>query len=293
VSTRGVIARATGEAKFKGVYHHSDSYGTGLGSTLIGLYRGHFKRDLDCMLRVLIDESPCGWSTIVHKDFNLKPGYTWQKACADSAKFEVYSKRPNYRRPQRFEENRFDITENDDTDCEFAYVFDVENKTMHVLDRAKQPQSTGYYWRDIGRMDLDSEEQPDWDEIQCGKSENWSRCGHVAWKHFPHLQGKCDLGMQKFLGHESMDLRDAIGFVVDGKRVKSTGCGGDADYLLRVRFNLPALPPHTWIATVAYANGKRADVPVALRTSEGEKPYPGVKWIFPPTLVNPKETVRE
>jgi len=54
---------------------------------------------------------------------------------------------------------------------------------------------------------------------------------------------------------------------------------------------LPQLPPRTWIATVVHANGKRTDVPVAIRDSEGERPFPGVKWIFPPTLTNPKETV--
>jgi len=114
----------------------------------------------------------------------------------------------------------------------------------------------------------------------------------MAWKHFPQLQGKCDLGMQKFLGHEPLEMRDAIGFIVNGKRVKSTGCGGDSDYLRRTsRYIGKPLAPHTWIATVAYANGKRADVPVALRGPDGEKPYPGVKWIFPPTLVNPNETV--
>lgn len=285
MSTRGVIARATGEAKFKGVYHHSDSYGTGLGDTLIELYRGHFKHDLESMLRVLIDESPCGWSTIVGKDFNLKPGYTWQKATADGASYEVYSKRPNYRRPQRFEDDSFEITEADDTDCEFAYVFDVENKTVHVLDRAKQPEGTGYYWRDIGRVELDSEEKPDWDEIECGKSENWSRCHHYAWKHSPELEGKCNLNMQKFLGNESMEMRDAVGFIVNGKRVKATGSGGDSGFL-----RIPNLPPRTWVAMVVYGNGKRGDIPVALRTPEGEKPYPGVKWILPPTLKNPEET---
>jgi hypothetical protein len=81
----------------------------------------------------------------------------------------------------------------------------------------------------------------------------------------------------------------AIGFIANGQRVKNTG-GGDADFL-RSSNNLPPLPPNTWIATVVYANGRRANLPVALRTPEGEKPYPGVKWIFPPTLVHLEETI--
>ena len=59
----------------------------------------------------------------------------------------------------------------------------------------------------------------------------------------------------------------------------------------RIQDNLPACPPNTWVATVVYANGRRANLPVALRTSEGERPYPGAQWIFPPTLVNPEETI--
>jgi hypothetical protein len=296
MSTRGVIARATGEAKFKGVYHHADSYCEGLGDTLISLYRGHFKRDLDSMLRVLIDEAPCGWSTIVHKDFSLKPGYTWQKARKGEESFEVYSKRPDYRRPQRFEDHPFEITENDDTDCEFAYVFDVENKTMHVLDRAKQPQGTGYYWRDTGRIELDSDQLPDWDEIQCGKSENWSRCHHMAWKHFPQLQGKCDLGMQKFLGNEPLEMRDAIAVEVDGKLLKLSGSGGDSDFLNSTNWRFhpgrKPFPSGTWVATCIHKNGRRVDLPIARRVDNRKfAPCPGVTWIFPPTAKQPASKV--
>ena len=85
-------------------------------------------------------------------------------------------------------------------------------------------------------------------------------------------------------------MRDAIGFIVNGQRVTNTGSGGDSDFLRR-SYNLPPLPPNTWIATVVYANGRRANLPVALRTPEGERPYPGVKWIFPPTLVHLQETI--
>src|SRR5229473_6991035 len=263
MSTRGVIARATGEAKFAGRYHHSDGFGIGLGDTLIALYRGHFKRDLERMLAYLIDEHPAGWSTIVHKDLSLKPGYTWQRVVGNGKSFEEYSKLPDYRRPNCFchgdrHEEGFLITENDDTDCEFAYVFDVENKTMHVLDRAKQPQGTGYYWRDIGRIELDSDQQADWDEIQCGKSENWSRCHHMAWKHFPQLQGKCDLGMQKFLGNEPLEMCDAVAVEIDGKLLKLTGSGGDADFLNRSNWRFyperKPFPSGTWVATCVHKN---------------------------------------
>src|SRR6266852_4091609 len=107
MSTNGIIARSTGEATFKGVYHHWDSYPNGgLGQALTQLLAGHFQNDLARMLRVLIDEHPAGWSTIVNKDFSLKPGYTSDSAHPDpsdpdyAAKKEAFWSSPDYRRPQ-------------------------------------------------------------------------------------------------------------------------------------------------------------------------------------------------
>jgi len=78
MSTRGAIVRLTngalGAAEFKGVYHHWDSYPTGLGRTLWHLFQEHFKFDLDAMLKTLIDDHPAGWSTIVGADFMQVPG---------------------------------------------------------------------------------------------------------------------------------------------------------------------------------------------------------------------------
>lgn len=76
--TRGVIARLTGTLppRFRGRYHYWDSYPSALGQTLWVLYHGHFDRDLDAMLRVLLDDHPAGWSTIVGRDFNMLSGFT-------------------------------------------------------------------------------------------------------------------------------------------------------------------------------------------------------------------------
>lgn len=79
MSTRGAIARSHEIAPdvmgFRGVYHHWDSYPEGLGATLYDLYHTVFNRDLDRMLRVLIDEHPAGWSTINGADWTLPAGY--------------------------------------------------------------------------------------------------------------------------------------------------------------------------------------------------------------------------
>lgn len=78
MSTRAAIARPTNEGEgaitFAGRYHHFDGYPSGLGAVLFDLYHGHFDRDLDKMLTVLIDDHPGGWST-VWGDFSMEPGY--------------------------------------------------------------------------------------------------------------------------------------------------------------------------------------------------------------------------
>jgi len=88
-----------------------------------------------------------------------------------------------------------------------------------------------------------------------------------------------------------LEFHDAVGFIINGKRYASTGCGGNSKY-----FNCHgrSLPPGTWVATIQAGNGKRIEVPVAKITSEGYEPLPGVIWIYPPTKSNPNETeVRE
>ncbi len=75
MSTPGTIARLSGLAplRFYGRYHHWQSTPSGLGRALWSLYHGHFHRDLGALLRVLLDEHPAGWSSLVGADFDLLP----------------------------------------------------------------------------------------------------------------------------------------------------------------------------------------------------------------------------
>lgn len=284
MSTRACIARSTGEGTFAGRYHHSDGFGTGLGDTLIALYRGHFNRDLDRMLEYLIDapHAVCGWSSIVGRDFNLKPAYTWQKATADGAKYGVYSKRPDYMRPQCFAgrpgEEPFLIDEKADTDCEFCYVFEtVDGKNvMHVLDRSEQFKGSGYYWRDIGTIDLDQDGPVDWGEIQCGRSEGWSRCGHTA----EHHGIKSPLSMQAYLGNHPLDpIHDPIAYRIGNKTYKASGSGGSSDYMNRGDF-----PRGTWVASLITGNNRRVELPVARLVNGAYKLLDNVVAVYPPTV---------
>jgi len=139
MSTRGCIARSTGEGTFKGVYHHWDGYPSGLGATLFQIYRTHFGRDLEAMLNFLIDQHPAGWSTINNADFKLPAGFQEPKYRQKRNDDADYSKPiPHgpicYCHGERHEEPSA-ITEEDDCGMEWAYVFDVDKKVMQVLER--------------------------------------------------------------------------------------------------------------------------------------------------------------
>lgn len=288
MSTRGVIARATGESTFAGRYHHWDSYPTGLGSELIRLFLQ--LGDLSKMLAVLIDQHPAGWSTIVHKDFRHKPGYGGSE------------KRPQcYCHGERHDEE-WGVTEKDDVGAEWAYVFEdtEDKKSMHVLrmmarrDGQEIPVvgmfGVGWkdqYWQDVAEIDLTKREnlaKIDWTRIECG--ENYERCHHYAWVH-GFAPKTSNLSTQTWLGKRALEFHDAIAFVIDGKRFKATGCGGNSNYF---NSNGKKFPGNTWIATVQAGNGKRLDLPVAMITPEGYRPFPGVIWVYPPTKDNPNET---
>ncbi len=231
MSTRSIIARATGEGTFKGVYHHWDGYPTGLGKYLTEILVSAFASDLPRMLHTLIDEHPAGWSTILHKDFTLPPGYTWEKVQHPSfeglsdaeyrAALEAYRAMPDTRRPQCYchgarNEEAQAFTERDDCGAEWAFVFNEDDRVLHVCHREKHRHTGESFWNDAGRIELDKAGETNWMHIECG--EHYERCAHYAWFHFPELRGTDleRLGTAKFLGRQPMERHDAIAYVLNG-----------------------------------------------------------------------------
>lgn len=192
MSTRGAIARMTHvlPLHWAGRYHHWDSYPTGLGKELWELFHGHFERDLDRMLRVLINEHPAGWSTITGADFRLTPG--WGEAPNDDVtSVENPGCRPNcYCHGERSEEAWLVTDDNaSGSGVEWAYVFtsvlaldDGQEEehlcTMLVLSSyfASGEKMIGMFgmgdpkahWRIAAVIDLQGSE-PDWERIESGK----------------------------------------------------------------------------------------------------------------------------
>jgi hypothetical protein len=141
MSTNGCIARKT-ETGFTGVYHHFDSDPSHLGKALFQLRNGHFKKNTEDMLKVLIDKHPAGWSTIVDRDFTKKPGF-----------IEMGSKVKDDNRPLCYchgdrHEDANEMNETcDRTMIEYVYVFDgdkmiINDKVMIHLDGPEPDSGT-------------------------------------------------------------------------------------------------------------------------------------------------------
>jgi hypothetical protein len=78
----------TATGRFEGRYHHNDGYPDGLGATLYELYNGFFEKDLERMLKFLIDDHPAGWSSINGYDFNAEPGWRESSGPANGQSFD-------------------------------------------------------------------------------------------------------------------------------------------------------------------------------------------------------------
>jgi hypothetical protein len=272
MSTRAIIAK-TGEVEghFSGVYHHWDGMPTSLGSTLVELLRGHFKNNLPKMLRVLTEEHG-GWSTIVGKNFRLKPGY---KNNHEAKNPMCYCHGDRHEKLTPF--THLHLTP--DTDIEWLYAFDVEHNTMCVRDVRHNAE----FLVDLAKR----VSKKRWTEIECGgEAENWARCTHYAWAH-KMLPRTSNLSTKTYLGLKPLDFHDVIAFVIDGVRYTATGSGGNSDYLARSTGQ--RYPRGTWVSSVKIGN-ERLDLPVAKIVGSDYAPIPGVIWIMPSKRVTNQET---
>ena len=161
MGTRGCIARSDNNGGFIGVYHHWDSYPSGLGKTLFNLYNNVFDKNLTNMLEYLIDNHPAGWSTINDSDFSKTPGFGREG--------------PNCYCHGDRSEQEWIVTEKNasGSGCEYAYVFDVDNVKMLILS-----SYTEKYGKMIGAFGC-GDPHATWKLIAIvnlnGKEPNWSK----------------------------------------------------------------------------------------------------------------------
>ena len=180
MSTRAAIARlnCVSPVKWAGRYHHWDGYPSGLGATLWKLYHGHFKRDLNSMLKVLLDDHPAGWSSLNSTDFDQQPGFTEPMNSANQSADQPQC----YCHGDREEEGWLITDENaSGSGCEWAYVFTstkaVDGKrhdTMLVLPSySPDGKMIGMFgmgddqavWPVVAVVNLNGEE-PNWEQME-------------------------------------------------------------------------------------------------------------------------------
>lgn len=164
MGTRGVIARRIDESSFSGVYHHWDSYPSGLGASLWRAYHASFDRSLERMLEFLLSHS---WSTIVGKDLALQPG--WGTSIEDAPACYCHGERSE-------SVCRFTESNAASSGCEYCYTFYTENGrdrmcilSSHNSDNSKMIGAFGMgnpdaIWQPvagIGEIDLLGSE-PEW-----------------------------------------------------------------------------------------------------------------------------------
>ncbi|MGD0307205.1 MAG: hypothetical protein ABSC71_20460 [Candidatus Acidiferrales bacterium] len=265
MSTRSVIARAgKAEGTFVGVYIHWGGSPSERGPELWKTIRENFHGDLRAALAHLIDQHPAGWSDLPSGSCYCHPRK---------------SSRPEFRTRKAEPANAF--TDQDvkrgETDLEFAYIFDEEQNRLYVRDIRHDAEAI---------IEL-ADDSPDWTTAECGLE--LERCSHYAWYH-GLLPKTSSLSTQAWLGNRPLEFRDAVGFIIGGKRYRATGSGGNSDYFNRTLSRAP-FPSGSWIASVQARNGRRLDLPVATITGQTCAPFPGVTWILPPTKSNPHETL--
>ncbi len=264
MSTRGVIARTTGEeGAFKGVYTHSDSYPTWAGKYLWALLHQQYQGNLKAMLHDLIDQHSGGWSELPTLG---EPGrcFCHDKNSADDGDM-IFTQ---------------EDTNAPDTDIEWVYAFDEETNRLYVIDIRNRT--------DAAIVELDGLE-PDWSVIECGAE--LERCSHYAWVHFPELRKTAsgELSTAVWLGTKDFSDRDACAYLIKGKRYTKGGSGYNGAYAFK---DNPRFSKDVWVQAVKARNGKEHYEPVSKITDEGHVPYPGVTWVFPPTKDNSAETFK-
>jgi len=173
MSTRGCIARLEKMAplEFRGVYHHWDSYPSGLGQALFQARNQAFGKDTEAMLRALVDQHPAGWSTIVGRTFAHMSGDGDSKA-----------RRRRYRgdEPQCYchgnrQEPGWLVTQANaaGSGVEYAYAFDGSKMFVLASFRRDGSKMVGMFgtgdpeagWSVIASVDLDGPE-PDWSAME-------------------------------------------------------------------------------------------------------------------------------
>lgn len=154
MSTRSVIARFDREAGFRGRFHRRDGYPSGVGRQLWLLYHGVFAGDLDRMQRVLLDEHPAGWYSII-RDWSEPVGYR-NDGRGEGPQCFCHG-------DLRSEGREFSAGTAIHANCEYAYV--LHDRPYHRLEvLVRVDVEKGSYWQLLTQVAF-TDPEPDWVDL--------------------------------------------------------------------------------------------------------------------------------
>jgi len=299
MSTRGIVAVGT-LARWQGIYNHYDSYPTGLGKDLYEHLAEQMTRGQKTLTEIgaailAFDD----WRNYLAGGVCPYCGQIASQAHDISISLDLRPKPGEYPDPDCQQHHHEPLSETyiytrrdmKDSGLEWAYILDPKENCVHVLDLHRGPEPE----RHVGNMTFHA--VPDFPVLECGA--HFERCCHYAWAHFPAIERdgpQSRLNTKQYLGLEPLTELDSVcAFLIGGKRYARAGGGVNGRYVRTMPSlarEIPHPDPNAWYESVKLGNGKTKYLPAALFAAEGRIPYPGVTWVFPPTQVNPQETVR-
>lgn len=224
MSTRSIIAVRHGDGFTDGIYVHDNGYPTGRGPDLYAAV--HHFGGAGPFWAAFTEATGNGGSWLSMHSFAEANESKWLPDLLDS-----WGERVSFVPflGVRINEQTFDPfswkggTMN--TDCEWAYAIDLELNTMGVFQLERVAANFTKAPRLVGVANFGRDE-PDWGVMECGPK--YEHCTHVACYHFPETEavGADQLGTDKWLGYEPLEVRDAIALIDElGRQWRLTGSG--------------------------------------------------------------------
>jgi len=140
----------------------------------------------------------------------------------------------------------------------WAYVFDEQERILHVCNREKHRDTKKYFWNNVGAHRTRQRERSQLDTHRV-----WRKLRallSLRMEALPALADKSHLSMQSFLAVALFKMRDAIGFHREWSTRQEHGQRWRSDFLRR-RLQSAPLPPIPGCHGSCTRMGRRANLP--------------------------------
>jgi hypothetical protein len=165
---------------------------------------------------------------------------------------------------------------------EYAYVLDDGGVTVLRGLRDRYVQTGRFSWERVHAIAKADAPAGEADVTTAGCGTDFEFCGHYAWVHFAEVDRDNRLSTRQWLGHDPLDIDEAVGVVdASGRRFDVTRSGRMTD-------------DGVWISTGAVDadTGEVRDLPTRrLGGDGGWKALPGMTYVLPATAAGSSRTI--